>query len=129
MQFYLVRGATPETVLRAEETLQQRLDLLIEKKVFGGYQAISNWVPSLEAQERRRAAVERTLFVKNGPLKTSGLTARRGRQLGCRHARTFARAAPAADPRAISAISRERTLAPSVDRQDRQQLRQCGGRA
>ena len=70
VQFYLVRGATPETVLRAEETLQQRLDLLIEKKVFGGYQAISNWVPSLEAQERRRAAVERTLFVKNGPLKT-----------------------------------------------------------
>jgi predicted exporter len=70
VQFYLVRGATPETVLRAEEALRQRLDLLIEKKVFGGYQAISNWVPSLEAQERRRAAVERTLFAKNGPLKT-----------------------------------------------------------
>jgi len=50
VQFYLVRGADAETVLQREEMLKQRLDPLIGKHAISGYQAISNWVPSMQAQ-------------------------------------------------------------------------------
>jgi predicted exporter len=67
-QFYLVRGATAELVLQREEKLKQRLDPLIEKKSITGYQAISNWVPSLELQRIRRQLIEEKLLNQNGPL-------------------------------------------------------------
>jgi len=68
-QFYLVRGASADLVLDREESLKQQLDPLIDKRVFTGYQAISNWVPSQGTQERHRSAVERGLLGKNGALK------------------------------------------------------------
>ncbi len=67
-QFYLVRGATPETVLQREETLKQRLEPLIEKRVVGGYQAISNWAPSLREQAADRQLIEEKLLNQGGAL-------------------------------------------------------------
>ena len=69
VQFYLVRGSTPEMVLRREELLKQRLDSLIGKQVITGYHAISNWVPSLQTQAARRTLLEQKLLNENGPLK------------------------------------------------------------
>ena len=68
IQFYIIRGTTPEVVLQREEMLKQRLDPLIEEHIINGYQAISNWVPSLRAQATRRQLLERTLLNEDGPL-------------------------------------------------------------
>lgn len=68
-QFYLVRGASPEAVLRAEEILRQKLDPLIERKLITGYQALSSWVPSAATQERRRALLDEKMLQPEGPLK------------------------------------------------------------
>jgi predicted exporter len=67
-QFYIVRGATPELVLQREEMLKQRLDPLVEKHIISGYHALSNWVPSAQAQATRRNLIDRTLLNDNGPL-------------------------------------------------------------
>lgn len=67
-QFFVVRGENAETVLRREEILKQRLDNLVEEKVITGYQAVSNWVPSLQTQEARRALVEERLLNDDGAL-------------------------------------------------------------
>lgn len=67
-QFFLVRGESAETVLRREEILKQRLDALVVEKAITGYQAVSNWVPSLETQEARRALVDERLLSGNGAL-------------------------------------------------------------
>jgi predicted exporter len=50
VQYFLVRGATPEVVLEREELLKERLDQLVDARRISGYQAISNWVPSARAQ-------------------------------------------------------------------------------
>jgi predicted exporter len=73
VQFYLVRGATPEVVLQREEMLKQRLDALIETRIIRGYQAISNWVPSLGTQTLRRQLVEQKLLSEDGPLTALAL--------------------------------------------------------
>jgi predicted exporter len=67
-QFYLVRGDTPETVLQREEALKVRLDGLVAVKVLTGYQALSNWAPSQQAQRADRALVKRALFTPDGAL-------------------------------------------------------------
>ncbi|NVD98562.1 MMPL family transporter [Massilia sp. BJB1822] len=69
VQYYLVRGASEEEVLQREETLKQRLDALIPQGLIGGYQAMSNWVPSLRTQAARRALLEEKLLAADGPLK------------------------------------------------------------
>lgn len=68
VQYYLVRGDSPETVLQREEALKRRLDPLIAKGSISGYQALSNWVPSKKVQAERRALVEATLLQADGPL-------------------------------------------------------------
>lgn len=80
VQFYLVRGATPEVVLEREETLAQRLESLIEKRVLGGYQAISDWAPSPRARAERRRAIEQKLMDEGGAL--AELAARIGADKG-----------------------------------------------
>jgi predicted exporter len=75
-QFFLVRGANSETVLQREEALKQWLDPLIEKQIIGGYQAMSNWVPSLRTQVARRALIEQTFLNEDGAL--AALAARIG---------------------------------------------------
>ncbi|KAF3998840.1 MMPL family transporter [Glaciimonas immobilis] len=76
VQFYLVRGASTEQVLQREETLRQKLDPLIEQRVISGYQAMSNWTPSIRLQKANRALIERGLFGTDGPLQ--GLAAQIG---------------------------------------------------
>jgi predicted exporter len=73
VQFYIVRGTTPEIVLQREEMLKQRLDPLIDEHIITGYQAISNWVPSLRAQTTRRQLVEQILLNEDGPLMALAL--------------------------------------------------------
>ena len=75
-QFFVVRGESAEAVLRREEILKQRLDGLVQEKTITGYQAVSNWVPSLATQEARRALVDERLLGGNGAL--AGLAKRIG---------------------------------------------------
>lgn len=69
VQYFLVRGESAEVVLQREENLKRALDPLIGQKVLSGYQAISNWVPSLKTQADNRALIEDKLLSKDGPLK------------------------------------------------------------
>ncbi|HTH44301.1 MAG TPA: MMPL family transporter [Oxalicibacterium sp.] len=80
VQFFLVRGASAEVVLQREELLKQRLDQLIAQHKLSGYQAMSNWVPSLQTQDKRRALVEQKLLKDGGPL--SELAAKTGEDAG-----------------------------------------------
>jgi predicted exporter len=68
VQYYLVRGANEEEVLRREEALKRRLEPLIGQGAIGGYQAMSNWVPSQALQDERRTLVLDKLFADAGPL-------------------------------------------------------------
>jgi predicted exporter len=68
VQYFLVRGANEEEVLQREEALKRGLDPLIADRVIGGYQALSNWVPSQMLQAQRRALVRDKLFADDGPL-------------------------------------------------------------
>lgn len=68
VQFFLVRGPSAEIVLQREELLKQRLDALVAQRKLHGYQAMSNWVPSLQTQHARRALVEQKLLNGGGPL-------------------------------------------------------------
>ena len=90
-QFYLLRGATAETVLQREEMLKQRLDRLIDNRQIGGYHAISNWVPSARLQAARRELIGQSVLEENGALATLAerlgedrgwITATRARLLG-----------------------------------------------
>ena len=90
-QFYLLRGATAETVLQREEILKQRLDRLIDNRQIGGYHAISNWVPSARLQAARRELIGQSVLAENGALVTLAgslgedrgwVTATRARLLG-----------------------------------------------
>lgn len=68
VQFFLVRGASAEIVLQREEMLKRRLDPLIAQHKLDGYQAMSNWVPSLQSQHGRHALVEQKLLNDGGAL-------------------------------------------------------------
>ena len=61
-QYFLVRGPSAEIVLQREEQLKSRLDPLVAQQHLGGYQSLSNWVPSLRTQEQRRALVQQKLL-------------------------------------------------------------------
>lgn len=67
-QYFLVRGASEEEVLQREEALKRKLDPLVADSVIGGYQAMSNWVPSQQTQAARRALLQDKLFADAGPL-------------------------------------------------------------
>jgi predicted exporter len=69
VQYFLVRGASEEQVLLREEALKRRLDPLVGAHRINGYQALSNWVPSAQAQQERRALVETRLLAAGGPLE------------------------------------------------------------
>ncbi|WP_108440543.1 MMPL family transporter [Glaciimonas sp. PCH181] len=69
VQFYLVRGDSAEQVLQREEALRLRLDPLIGRHIISGYQAMSNWTPSMRVQTANRVLTEQALFSADGPLK------------------------------------------------------------
>jgi len=68
VQYFLVRAASEEEVLQHEEELKRGLDPLVAAGVIGGYQAMSNWVPSQMQQAERRALIHDKLFAEDGPL-------------------------------------------------------------
>ena len=68
VQFYLVRGATVETVLEHEEALKRRLVVLVEQQVIGGYLALSDWMPTSRIRAARRALIEEKLLSTDGAL-------------------------------------------------------------
>ncbi len=68
VQFFLLRGASAEALLQREETLKQRLDMLVTQRQISGYHAISNWVPSAQSQESRRQLIDRLLLQERGAL-------------------------------------------------------------
>jgi predicted exporter len=67
-QFYLVRGPTAEAVLQREEVLRERLEPMLEKRLISGYQALSNWVPSLHVQGEHRELIQNKLLNDGGAL-------------------------------------------------------------
>jgi len=76
VQYFLVRGDSVEQVLQREEALKARLDQHVAAARLTGYQALSNWVPSAQAQAARRSLVEGKLLADDGPLQ--GLAAQAG---------------------------------------------------
>jgi len=76
VQYFLVRGTSPEQVLQREELLKARLAPHLAAKRISGYQALSNWVPSLRTQAARRELVEQKLLAGDGPLQ--GIAAQAG---------------------------------------------------
>ncbi|WP_407928012.1 MMPL family transporter [Collimonas humicola] len=69
VQFYLVRGASAEQVLQREEVLKQKLEPLVASRIISGYQAMSNWTPSMQAQQANRSLATQALLAPDGPLK------------------------------------------------------------
>lgn len=68
VQFYLVRGTSAELVLQREEALKHQLDVLVDDGALSGYQAISNWVPSAEVQEKRHRLIKEKLMANGAAL-------------------------------------------------------------
>lgn len=73
LQFYLVRGTTPQSVLEREEQLNTALDPLIASGVITGTQAVSNWVPSLRRQAADQRLITDTLWTDHGVLQRLSL--------------------------------------------------------
>ncbi|MET0265482.1 MAG: MMPL family transporter [Duganella sp.] len=69
VQYFLVRAQSAQQVLEREEALKTRLDKLVAGQRISGYQAMSNWVPSVARQEARRALIEHKLLGDDGPLR------------------------------------------------------------
>jgi len=66
-QYFLVSGASAEAVLQREESLKSRLDALVASRQLSGYNAISDWVPSVARQRAdasRSAAVEAAVLAQ-----------------------------------------------------------------
>jgi len=57
-QFFVVRGASADDVLRREESLKTRLDTRVASGELAGYRALSDWVPS-QARQASDAALTR----------------------------------------------------------------------
>jgi predicted exporter len=95
VQFYLVRGASAELVLQREEALKRRLDPLIDKHVIGGYQAVSNWVPSASVQTTRERLIDEKLFADGAALTAVALRIGESAEwAGAMHDRSSRPAAP-----------------------------------
>jgi predicted exporter len=65
-QFYLVQGSSQEEVLAREEALKAQLDTLQSNGGLSGYQAISDWVPSMRQQAADAAMVEHVVHGSAG---------------------------------------------------------------
>jgi predicted exporter len=67
-RFFVVRAKTPDAVLKAEEDLGQRLELLIRRGVLSGYTAISRALPSPSRQAENRALLAKAVYSPDGLL-------------------------------------------------------------
>ncbi|MDQ8022720.1 MAG: hypothetical protein REI94_12840 [Moraxellaceae bacterium] len=69
-QFFLVSGADAETVLQREEALVAKLRDAMAAGTLGGYQALSDWLPSTARQQAAREATARLYAADSiGPLR------------------------------------------------------------
>lgn len=67
-QLFTVRGESEEELLQREEALRARLDSLVSRHTFDGYQAVSSWVPS-QARQLRDAELHATkIYMANGAI-------------------------------------------------------------
>ncbi|MGQ0586895.1 MAG: MMPL family transporter [Gammaproteobacteria bacterium] len=67
-RFFLVRGATPQEVLEAEEGLRPQLDAAVAQGAVASYLAISRALPSLKAQREARQLLARDVYGGSGAL-------------------------------------------------------------
>ncbi len=72
VQYFLVRAESSEVMLQREEALKQKLDGLIAQGKLGGYQALSNWVPSLQRQQQQNALIQAKLLADGAALSQVG---------------------------------------------------------
>lgn len=63
-QFYLVRGAEPETLLQNLEQANLELEKLVDAGIIDNYITISQWLPSIQRQKQNYALYQR-LFQSN----------------------------------------------------------------
>lgn len=66
-RLFLVRGATPDAVLAAEEQLRERLDALIDSGALSSYLALSRALPSPQRQLDNRALLAQQVYQDEGP--------------------------------------------------------------
>ena len=77
----VVQGSDPETVLQRAEAAAERLEVLVEQRAIAGFDTITRFLPSLQTQQRRRAALPETPALRaalaeataGGPLKAERL--------------------------------------------------------
>ena len=55
--FVVVQGATTEQALQQAEAAAQRLELLVNQRVIAGFDTVTRFLPSLQTQQRRQAAL------------------------------------------------------------------------
>ncbi|MGH8442323.1 MAG: MMPL family transporter [Nevskiaceae bacterium] len=67
-RFFLVRGATAQDVLEAEEALRPQLDAAVARGAVGSYLAVSRALPSLKAQREARELLARDVYGNSGVL-------------------------------------------------------------
>jgi predicted exporter len=68
-QFLLVEADTPEAVLQAEEAVRTSLDLVRARGLIDGYQAVSQWVPSVARQREDATILDRRVYAPGGWLE------------------------------------------------------------
>jgi len=61
-QFYLVQGESAQEMLQIEEKLAEKLTPLIRDKKLGGYQALSQFIPSIQRQKQNAQLVRKNLI-------------------------------------------------------------------
>ncbi|MFL9964688.1 MMPL family transporter [Paraburkholderia sediminicola] len=75
-QFFVVRGDTPEAVLQRAEALGAKLDALDgTANQVGGYQSVTQFVPSAKQQGENRALLAQHVFDDRGALRATLLQA------------------------------------------------------
>jgi predicted exporter len=91
-----VSGPDIETVLQTVEAISERLDALVQSGQLAGFEAITRWLPSNAAQQRRRAALpDAATLQANLAQATAGVPLNAARLGPFVHDVQSARAAPA----------------------------------
>ena len=108
----VVRGADLQSTLQAAESAAVRLDALTDQGAIGGYDTVTRWLPSLQAQQRRLASLPDA-----AALQAALATATTGLPLGAERLAPFVAEVQAARTRApITAESlRGTALAPLAE--------------
>ncbi|SAK82976.1 lipoprotein transmembrane [Caballeronia hypogeia] len=70
-QFFVVQGATQETVLRRAETLGAKLDALPAGQSVDGWRSVTQFVPSARRQSEDRALVAQHVFADPAALRAT----------------------------------------------------------